>query len=121
MSDSYDDEYVLSIKSWTEGGFDFTAYKVVDPSTPNDFPGEFDEFEIESFNSGKWIFAQVTVVCSLLGVRLGYSFCDLIPEGIAGDGEIEDAFEIIKEFDMEQEALIEAREVIEQLSLEEAI
>jgi len=52
-----------------------------------------------------------------LGIRLGYSYTEGIPEGVSNSiGEIEDAFEVIEAFQMEQESQTEAMLVISKMN-----
>lgn len=111
------DKFIIEEKKWTYKGYDFVAYKTKDnDNSPDDFPGEFEDEDIQSFKEGKWYFAQVTVVCSLFGIQLGYSFIDCVPDGFGPDGEINEAFDIIKEFEMHKEALMEAILIAEVMS-----
>lgn len=108
---------ILGVKSWVQNGFDYHAYKLDWHETPYDYEEDFDKEEILAFDAGEWQFTQIVVTCGLLGIRLGYSYAEMIPDGIV-DGEPYDAFSIVREFNMDQEAFHEAKRVIEKLSLE---
>lgn len=94
-------------------GFDIVAYKLPEILPTDTFEEDYDDEEIKNFYSNRWRFVTVLVCAERLGVKLGATYMENVPDGyMSGDFGYEDAFDVVELDELGRQSLEQAQEIV---------